>query len=89
MKRAIIEVEDKNQSTRIKNRLAARRSLEKKKQEFERLKDENNFLRLRNEILEERIKRLERHIYENHSSPTTIAYIQNTQPLVDLHGYRI
>lgn len=85
MKRPVFEVDEKKMAKRIKNRESARRSIEKKKNEIEDLKKENQFLRIRNDLLEERISKLELILLERHSS-LSFAVIQKGHPLVDLHG---
>ncbi|KAF9763309.1 Transcriptional activator hacA [Nosema granulosis] len=87
MRRPVIEEDKEKQAVRIKNRIAARKSAEKKNRELERLANENKFLKIKNSLLEERITRLERIVMENHSSLSNIALIQNIYPLVNLHRY--
>ncbi|WUR02494.1 uncharacterized protein VNE69_02021 [Vairimorpha necatrix] len=44
----------------LRNRLAAKKSAEKKKQELEKLRHENDFLRLQNKLLLQKIYNLEK-----------------------------
>lgn len=73
MKRAIIEDDEKALALRIRNRLAARRSIDRRNKEVEILREENQYLRNVNKLLEERLDQLEKLICERHSSPSTLA----------------
>jgi cell division protein FtsB len=72
MKRPIKILDESKKDTIIKNRLSAKRSADRKKQELEQLKKENYFLKIQNKLLVDKMIEMKR----SHSHPAPSDIVQ-------------
>jgi cell division protein FtsB len=73
MRRPIIETDEKRRLTLLRNRISAKKSVERRNELIGMLQQQNERLMAQNRMLEERIRNLENKLDAGHSLPTTIA----------------